>query len=236
LADVRLCVLTWNLKHGRAVPSAGRDLFEEFAGALARWEWDVALLQEVPPWWPPLLGARLGAEWRLVLTSRNVGLPLRRFVAVRWPDVIKSNGGGSNAVLVRPRDERWKRGSLSVASHRELRLTWLPERRWLIGVQLTGAGTVWVGNVHLTGGREGAAVREAATAACAMTQWAGPAPIVLGGDFNLRSVAPPGFEAVAGHGVDHILVRDLDLVAPAEVLERGHLSDHAPVAVSVETT
>ncbi len=31
---VAMRVLTWNLKHGRAVPSAGRDLFEEFAAAL----------------------------------------------------------------------------------------------------------------------------------------------------------------------------------------------------------
>ena len=46
-------VLTWNLFHGRAVPPAGRDLRGEFAAALAGWDWDVALLQEVPPWWPP---------------------------------------------------------------------------------------------------------------------------------------------------------------------------------------
>ena len=35
-------VLTWNLKHGRAVPSAGRDLFDEFAAALGGWDWDLA--------------------------------------------------------------------------------------------------------------------------------------------------------------------------------------------------
>ena len=55
-------VLTWNLKHGRAVPSAGHDLFDEFAAAIAGWEWDVALLQEVPPWWPAPLAARCGAS------------------------------------------------------------------------------------------------------------------------------------------------------------------------------
>src|SRR2546429_3957047 len=94
-------VLTWNLKHGRSVPSSGRDLFEEFAAALAGWDWDVALLQEVPPWWPAPLGGQLHADWRLVLTSRTFGLALRRAVATRWPDLIKSNGGGCNAVLVR---------------------------------------------------------------------------------------------------------------------------------------
>ena len=51
-----MLVLTWNLFHGRAVPPAGRDLLGDFAAALAGWDWDVALLQEVPPWWPPELG------------------------------------------------------------------------------------------------------------------------------------------------------------------------------------
>ena len=73
-----LRVLTWNLLHGRSVPPAGRELFDEFCAALAGWEWDVALLQEVPPWWPPALGARLGADQRSVLTSRNALLPVRR--------------------------------------------------------------------------------------------------------------------------------------------------------------
>jgi endonuclease/exonuclease/phosphatase family metal-dependent hydrolase len=46
---VQLRVLTWNLLHGRSVPSSGRDLYEDFAAALASWQCDVALLQEVPP-------------------------------------------------------------------------------------------------------------------------------------------------------------------------------------------
>ena len=45
-------VLTWNLFHGRSVPGARRSLLDEFAARLAEWEWDVALLQEVAPWWP----------------------------------------------------------------------------------------------------------------------------------------------------------------------------------------
>ena len=131
-------VLTWNLKHGRAVPSAGRDLFDEFAGALAGWEWDVALLQEVPPWWPAPLAARLHAEQRLVLTSRNAALPLRRAIAKRWPDLIKSNGGGANAILVR---------GDTITEHRSRRLCIWPERRWVHAVRLHGAG-IWVANTH----------------------------------------------------------------------------------------
>ena len=42
---------------------AGASCSHEFAAALAGWEWDVALLQEVPPWWPPAL-ARAAAPRR----------------------------------------------------------------------------------------------------------------------------------------------------------------------------
>src|SRR3954469_15494097 len=63
-------VLIWNLFHGRAVPRAGRPLLAEYATTVAGWEGDVALLQEVPPWWPATLAAASGAEFRAVLTSR----------------------------------------------------------------------------------------------------------------------------------------------------------------------
>ena len=90
--------------HGRSVPSAGRELFDEFAGALAGWEWDVALLQEVPPWWPaPLAARRRRAAPRAHLAQRTAADPAcdRR----RWPDLIKSNGGGptrSSPEVTRP--------------------------------------------------------------------------------------------------------------------------------------
>ena len=88
---MRLRVLTWNLMHGRAQPSAGRDLRREFTAALAGWEWDVALLQEVPPWWPARLGAELAAEYRFVLTSRNGLLAARRAIAdpLAGPDQLQ---------------------------------------------------------------------------------------------------------------------------------------------------
>ena len=99
---VGLRVLTWNLMHGRSVPPAGRDCSTSSPPRWRGWEWDVALLQEVPPWWPPALGrARWAPTSGSVLTSRNALLPLRRAIAVRWPDLIKSNGGGANAILVR---------------------------------------------------------------------------------------------------------------------------------------
>ncbi len=64
-------------------------------------------------------------------------------------------------------------------------------------------------------------------------RWAGGAPIVLGGDFNLRELSLDGFEHAAGHDVDHVFVRGFLASRDAQVLERGHLSDHAPVSVAV---
>ncbi len=211
-------VLTWNLKHGRAVPSAGRDLFDEFAGALGGWAWDVALLQEVPPWWPPLLASRLDADQRLVLTSRNAGLRVRRAVAVRWPDAIKSSGGSANAILVR---------GDAIVEHRSRRLCISPERRWLHAVRLHNAGT-WVANVHA-----GGPIRDAHRAADTALRWAGEMPLVLGGDFNIRRLTLDGFACAAGHEVDYVFVRDLRADGAAAVLDSGRLSDHAPVAVTI---
>ena len=91
----------------------------EFAALLAAWEWDAALLQEVPPWWAPVLARAADAERRTALTSRNVGLALRRAVAERWPDLVKSNGGGCNAILART----------AIAEHYAIQLRAWPERR-----------------------------------------------------------------------------------------------------------
>jgi endonuclease/exonuclease/phosphatase family metal-dependent hydrolase len=214
-------VLTWNLFHGRAVPPAGRELLDEFADALAGWEWDVALLQEVPPWWPALLAGRLGADQRLVLTSRNALQPVRREIATRWPDLIKSNGGGANAILVR---------GDAVAEHRTRRLCLWPERRWVHAVRLQRAGA-WVANLH-----GGGAMRDAHRAAEAALRWAGDAPVVLGGDFNIRDLALDGFDYAGGYGVDLFFARGF-LADPegATALDRGRLSDHAPVSVTISS-
>jgi endonuclease/exonuclease/phosphatase family metal-dependent hydrolase len=224
LAAMSLRVLTWNLLHGRADPPAGRYLLDEFTAALAGWEWDAALLQEVPPWWPPLLAERLGADHRLVLTSRNSALPLRRALATRWPDLIKSSGGGANAILVR---------GDSIVCHRTLRLRRLPERRQLLGVRL--ASGVWLGTLHASVRDDAGARGEAATAAQAMLRFAQVGPVVLGGDFNVRSLSLDGFDYAGGYDVDHLFGHGLKPAGPAEVLDRGTLSDHAPVAVTLAT-
>jgi endonuclease/exonuclease/phosphatase family metal-dependent hydrolase len=218
---VQLRVLTWNLMHGRAVPGAGRDLFDEFGDALAAWEWDVALLQEVPSWWPAPLARRLDAELRAVLTSRNGLSAMRRAIAIRWPDAIKSNGGGANAILVR--HDR-------IVADDAQRLTRWPERRWVHGVQL--ADGTWLANLHATAHDTAAAWRDGRAAAAAASRWAGGAPIVLGGDFNLREPAFDGMTRIASRDVDHLFVAGLDPLGEAEVLERGALSDHPPLVAN----
>jgi len=64
--------------------------------------------------------------------------------------------------------------------------------------------------------------------------WAGGAPLVLGGDLNLPDPGEQtGLRHVAGHWVDHVYVSGLEPSGRAEVLDRGALSDHAPVAVEL---
>lgn len=121
---------------------------------------------------------------------------------------------------------------------RALRLTLLPERRWLLGVQLrrTEIDGLWAGVVHLTGSRSGEAARaEARAAADAMLGWANGLPVVLGGDFNLGSVPLPGFAWAGGNRVDHVYVHGVDLPIPpaSQVLDSQPLSDHAPVVATV---
>ena len=212
-------VLTWNLFHGRSEPPAGRAQLNAFAALLDGWAWDVALLQEVPPWWPQPLALACGAVQRHRLTSRNFPLAPRRAVSVRNPDILKSGGGGCNAILVRGQN---------VLDQRALRLAWRPERRWAHGVRLED-GT-WVVNLHATVRDPPRALAECRRAAEAGRAWAAGAPLVLGGDFNLRGHPElPGLREAAGHYVDHVFASGLEPAGPGEILDRGRLSDHAPV-------
>jgi endonuclease/exonuclease/phosphatase family metal-dependent hydrolase len=219
--DTAVRVLTWNLFHGRAVPDRPHALLGEFAATLAGWDWDVALLQEVPPWWPAALGRACGASARMALTSRNLLLPLRRAVAERRPDLIKSNGGGANAILVR---------GARIAEHRTRTLSRRPERRVMHAVRLDD-GT-WFANVHAQG-PDDLARGDVALAARTMLHWCAGAPAVLGGDLNLTRPQVPGFTVVASRGVDHIAARGLAAAGPGTTPDRHALSDHEPLLVAL---
>ncbi|MDP2712425.1 MAG: endonuclease/exonuclease/phosphatase family protein [Solirubrobacteraceae bacterium] len=217
-------VLTWNLFHGRAVPPAGRDLQRAFAAALAGWDWDVALLQEVPPWWPPALALACDAQQRTALTSRNALLPVRRALARRAPDLIKSNGGGANAILVRT-------AYSTIAEHRSLVLRRRPERRVCHAVAL--AAGLWCANLHAQVHSAERARADIERAAAATLGWADGGPVLLGGDLNVREPSAAGFARLGGDRVDHILGHGLRAVGAPELPDRGGLSDHAPVIVGV---
>lgn len=231
-------VLTWNLFHGRSMPAAKRHLLDRFAALLAGWEWDVALLQEVPPWWPAQLAIAADADFRAALTSRNEGLGLRRRLGERLPDVVKSNAGGCNAILVR--------GSRAgaIIGYQALRLRLWPERRVAQLARLASGACVV--NVHASS-RVPLAKDELERLWDRALAFADGAPLVLGGDFNLRSPRAPQLRDLriahaAWRDVDHIFASGLAPVGSAQKLERRaavgnrrvQLSDHVPLLVGLD--
>lgn len=223
-------VLTWNLFHGRSLPPTSHALTGQFVAMIAGWKWDVALLQEVPPWWPAQLASACGADQRTALTSRNSLLMLRRMVASQRPELIKSNGGGSNAVLARA----------PIAEHRMLRLRAWPERRVAQLVRL-GDGTC-IANLHAST-RVALAEDELTRLWHSALEWAGGAPLIFGGDLNLRApTAPdPAIGHLAQRDVDHLFARGFVPAGQAEVLDRHvvlsqgslELSDHLPLRIEL---
>jgi endonuclease/exonuclease/phosphatase family metal-dependent hydrolase len=254
-----LTVLSWNLFHGRDDPPAGsaeyaavnRVLRDEFAAVLGGERWDVALLQEAPPYWLRALAASSGASAASVLTSRNFGALVRSRIAAWNPDLIASGEGGSNQVLARG---RWQ-----IAETRRLTLTLLPERRRLLWARLEHPehGVLTVATLHATAHDPSAAARDVERAARAACAWSAELPLVFGGDLNLRMTELPevfgrlhadlGLEgARPGRAIDHVLVRGLHAVSAPEPLpperrqvsEPGgrfvRLSDHAPVVATYD--
>jgi endonuclease/exonuclease/phosphatase family metal-dependent hydrolase len=225
-----MLILSWNLFHGRSLPPTRESLLAPFAARLAQWPWDVALLQEVPPWWPPALARDAAADRRSVLTSRNSLAALRRAVARRDPELAKSNGGGCNAILSRT----------PIVEHVALRLRVWPERR-VAQLARLGDGTC-VANFHASA-RVPLAEEELRRLWERALDWAGGDPLILGGDLNLRTPPAPGpaIAHVAVRDVDHVFVSGLAPLGDAEVLDRHvdvrgsavELSDHPPLRVRV---
>ncbi|MFT3866575.1 MAG: endonuclease/exonuclease/phosphatase family protein [Solirubrobacterales bacterium] len=266
---MELTVLCWNLFHGRDFPpdlelrslrsrffridesnethvQVNRDLTAEFAALLASAAWDVAMLQECPPRFAGPLARAAGAEYHRVFTSRNELGFWRALLARQNPDLIASGEGGSNTTLVRVP------GKLGgIAERRELAIhEGEPERRAMAFTR-TASG-VCVANLHATNDRPPLAVEDVLRAARAASDWAGDAPLIFGGDLNLRPAQDPELFArlaeefglaspVTGpKAIDHVLARGLEVVAapaqwPAEKRELPldgkalRLSDHAPV-------
>jgi endonuclease/exonuclease/phosphatase family metal-dependent hydrolase len=264
---MQIHAITWNLFHGRDKPpdprlftwrgrllrrternethqQVNRDLTREFTGLIAAAEWDVALLQEAPPRFCEPLASACDAETHRALTSRNSLAPARRFLARINPDLIASGEGGSNLTLVR------HGGSLgTITERRELVIrARAPERR-VMAFTRTSSG-ICVANLHTSNDRPDLAAPGLGRAADAAIAWAGDAPIIFGGDFNLRpgenrrpftDLGERGFARPTGpRSIDHLLTRGLKIAETPrpwppearEVREDGlaiRLSDHAPV-------
>lgn len=181
----------------------------EFCAALSEWAWDVALLQEVPPWWTATLGHACEADAYAARTSRNTLLGARRAIAARNPDLLGANGGGCNAILVRGQ---------RVHEHREVELTRRPERRVAHAVRLDAG---WVVNLHATTDPKS---RTHADLDAALRAF--PGAVVLGGDLNTHHPRVPGMVQAASHHLDHVFAK---ASRRGELLDAGSLSDHRPL-------
>lgn len=246
-----------------------RDLLPEFSRLLAGTEWDVALLQECPPRWCEPLARACDAAAHRALTSRNWLGALRARAARLNPDLVASGEGGSNLTLVRgafrcdlcaDRGHKSQGNDQAIAERRELTIhAGRPERRAMaltrIGADATGsdpgAGDLCVANLHASAHDPELATEDVLRAAEAASAWAGEAPLVFGGDLNLRPQQSPAvFEELrerfglaaptAPRAIDHLLARGLETIQPPqpwpperrELREDGlalRLSDHAPV-------
>lgn len=162
------------------------------------------------------------------MTSRNAVLPVRRFLARRWPDAMKSNGGGANAILSR----------VGLAEVRRVRLRAWPERRVAQLARIPSGP--WLANYHASTAPPRAR-QELARLWSLGGRLAGEDPLVLGGDLNLRAPETPQGALHAGErDVDHIFAWRLQTAGEARVLDRSLadglvLSDHPPLLATLSS-
>jgi endonuclease/exonuclease/phosphatase family metal-dependent hydrolase len=93
-------------------------------------------------------------------------------------------------------------------------------------------GDLWVANLHAQVRPRLAAREDIARAGAVALEWAGDAPLLLGGDFNVKDPAVAGLRDAGGHGIDRVLVRGFE-PGVRELPDRQGLSDHAPVLLEL---
>ena len=145
----------------------------------------MALLQEAPPRWLGPLRRGCGADGASALTSRNSLGWLRGLAATLNPDLIASNEGGSNMVLVR------SPGAIEATETVELARR--PERRTMLlaRVRLASGARIAVACMHLSVDSTGQGPAEVARAADRAVAFAAGRPLIFGGDLNLRPARQP---------------------------------------------
>jgi endonuclease/exonuclease/phosphatase family metal-dependent hydrolase len=243
--------------------------------AIARWAPDVCALQEVPTAGIRTLVATTGMRAVWTTTGPLIGpARLRDALAERNPDLWRTHEGNANVLLVGPglevedpRSRRLNPWPAVARAARDLRLgagelaRYLPEPRRIVlaRVRAPGGAPLVVGCVHCHNARHPEVVgREIALAAQIVREAAGDGPAVLAGDLNARpdhaaiaALSGEGWHGAtldAGHGIDRILSRGVEVVdaprrLPASEREvtvawdgltrRLRLSDHDPVVATV---
>jgi endonuclease/exonuclease/phosphatase family metal-dependent hydrolase len=267
---MELTVFCWNIFHGRDGPpdkalytrwaewtrrternathvQVNRDLWREYTDMICAAAWDVALLQECPPRWQPGFERECRAESYRSLTSRNQLARISWAIARHWPDLIGSSEGGSNQILVRGEAGEIEETRDIAIQERK------PERRTMAFARLSSG--LCVTNLHASTSPP-RAEGELVLAAAKAIEWAGAdAPLVFGGDFNVRPYRSDVFGRLesefglsgitAEDSIDHLLTRNVEVVRgpsawPPERRELPQpdglamrLSDHAPVELAV---
>ena len=260
MATIR--IRTWNIAHGRDVPPdrnhghVRRKLLDEMAALMVEDRPDLLLLQEVPVWAGAVLGEATGMGVTLApaygahVPFLHVPLPLAVGAAVgkALPDLVRTQiEGQANAVL-------YGSALLLVSARRvqinpRQRLRGEPRIAQLVRLRHRSAGREFVlANVHADSGDNH---QQLERAGYVLEKFARGAPMVLAGDLNATPRSPGVRALVArgwleestglGLGIDHIMVRGLQVQMPATPwqperrdlsLDEGppvRLSDHDPL-------
>jgi endonuclease/exonuclease/phosphatase (EEP) superfamily protein YafD len=265
--------MTWNLFHGRDWPpepelqvhahkgnfrrgprlgkeyeQTNWDLFDEFASLIDSVDWDIALFQEFPPSWKARMARACGAEPHRALSGRNWLQPITSLIG-RWrPDLLGAWEGGSNTTYVRRR-------AGGIAERRRVVLTRRPELRVMALTRLDAGPCI--ANLHVST-KPSSAELELLEGAERAVAFAGRAPLIFGGDFNVRPKASAVFDQLeerfelaprtAPDRLSHLLVRGMEIVEhpaawPPEARDpvdpdtglKIRLADHNPVIGKFES-
>jgi endonuclease/exonuclease/phosphatase family metal-dependent hydrolase len=247
-----LLVRTWNVFHGNAKPPERRAFLEEMVRLASADRPDVLCLQELPVWALRHLGSWSGMQaFGAVAARPRLGsAELGRLITGLHHGLFRSAfTGQANAILVADRLGGDEHHILVVNPRRLLTPAW--ERRvcQALRVDLPEKRRAVVANTHLTSYARDRSLadtelRRAADFATGLAR--ADEPVLLCGDFNLTGGTSPTLRELTGAGgfsrpgpgIDHVLVRGLDVVEgptvwpPERRTVSGRLlSDHAPLEV-----
>ena len=263
-----MLVRTWNVFHGNTAPPGRTRDVERVVRMATEDAPSIVLLQEVPVFLLDRLEAWSGMRaFGAVAARPRLPGTIGGWITDLYPGLFRSAfEGQANAILVGaqldPRDHRTlvlnhrrfrKRESERLGLDVTTQAVWAKERRVCHAVRVElGDREAVVANLHATSNRVDKRLADAELLRAASFADGLAAPgdaVVLGGDFNVTVVSSPTLRALskdewgfspAGPGLDHVLVRGVDVVGgervwPVERRTQGGvvLSDHAPVEVEL---